>query len=174
MPTKPAADPRFGTLVEQMALNGQKNPALRAEVEGSSDGVVAIGLVYPARLERFTFRRYVKTQATFATKMLGAFRVQTPEGLHEGKPGDYLAIGVHGEMYPIDADVMEESYEEQAPGLFRVPVEPLEGTDRITEQPLKMKVEPDGAISEVSGGPLDHVVETGPTTPQPREQEISA
>jgi hypothetical protein len=41
-----------------------------------------------------------------------SFTCVTPEGTnYEGKPGDYLAIGVKGEVYPIGADFFARSYE---------------------------------------------------------------
>ena len=40
-----------------------------------------------------------------------AFIVETMEGNHYGKPGDYLMVGVHGEMYPCDKGIFEETYE---------------------------------------------------------------
>lgn len=58
------------------------------------------------------FREYRKTSTIFATKQDRPFKVHTLEGLHEGKAGDFLAVGIHGELYPIDAAVMEASYEE--------------------------------------------------------------
>jgi hypothetical protein len=33
------------------------------------------------------------------------------EGTMRGKAGDYLIIGVHGEMYPCDKTIFEETYE---------------------------------------------------------------
>ncbi len=39
------------------------------------------------------------------------FICHTPEGTVEGKAGDYLAVGVKGECYPIGKDYFAESYE---------------------------------------------------------------
>ena len=39
------------------------------------------------------------------------FTVETMEGNHLGKPGDYLMVGVRGEMYPCDRSIFEETYE---------------------------------------------------------------
>lgn len=39
------------------------------------------------------------------------FRVETMEGVMEGKAGDYLIIGVKGEMYPCDKTIFEETYD---------------------------------------------------------------
>jgi len=39
------------------------------------------------------------------------FRVETMEGTLEGKAGDYLMIGVRGEMYPCAKEIFEETYD---------------------------------------------------------------
>ena len=39
------------------------------------------------------------------------FHVDTLEGRMEGKPGDYLLIGTHGEPYPCAAEIFESSYD---------------------------------------------------------------
>ena len=39
------------------------------------------------------------------------FQVETMEGILEGKAGDYLMIGIKGEMYPCDKHIFEETYE---------------------------------------------------------------
>jgi hypothetical protein len=41
----------------------------------------------------------------------GGFEVTTPEGVVYGKSGDYLMIGVAGELYPCRKDIFEQSYE---------------------------------------------------------------
>jgi hypothetical protein len=38
------------------------------------------------------------------------FEVTTKEGKLQGKPGDYLMIGVEGEKYPIDKDIFKKTY----------------------------------------------------------------
>ena len=55
---------------------------------------------------------YRKTSITYAVQIGEPFQVHTLEGLHDGKAGDWLAVGLHGEMYPIDADVFAATYEE--------------------------------------------------------------
>ena len=32
-------------------------------------------------------------------------------GIMTGKPGDWLMVGIHGEMYPIDRDIFEKTYD---------------------------------------------------------------
>ena len=39
------------------------------------------------------------------------FSVETMEGVLEGKPGDYLMMGVRGELYPCDKEIFAETYE---------------------------------------------------------------
>ena len=41
-----------------------------------------------------------------------AFTVWTKEGVLVGKPGDYLAEGVEGELYAIDGAIFKKTYEE--------------------------------------------------------------
>jgi len=38
------------------------------------------------------------------------FIVDTLEGRHTGKAGDYLIVGIRGERYPCDRSIFEESY----------------------------------------------------------------
>ncbi len=39
------------------------------------------------------------------------FTVETMEGILEGKAGDYLMIGIKGEMYPCDKAIFDETYD---------------------------------------------------------------
>ncbi|WP_121353279.1 hypothetical protein [Flavisolibacter nicotianae] len=39
------------------------------------------------------------------------FRVETMEGTLEGKAGDYLMIGIKGEMYPCEKEIFEATYD---------------------------------------------------------------
>lgn len=82
------------------------------------------GLADPARRELAArnllpsagpFAEYRKTSTILAHRMAGPFEVLTDAGLMQGQAGDYLAIGVAGEMYPIAADVFDQSYEPVAP-----------------------------------------------------------
>ena len=43
--------------------------------------------------------------------LLEGFHITTKEGVMEGKPGDYLMIGVDGEKYPIDKSIFERTYD---------------------------------------------------------------
>ncbi len=44
-------------------------------------------------------------------RMKEPFQVETPEGTLTGKSGDYLLIGIKGEMYPCNREIFEETYE---------------------------------------------------------------
>jgi hypothetical protein len=60
----------------------------------------------------FPFRQAVKKPIPVrCMQMQEAFQVETMEGVLEGKPGDYLMIGVRGEMYPCAKDIFNETYE---------------------------------------------------------------
>ncbi|RYZ48835.1 MAG: hypothetical protein EOO14_21575 [Chitinophagaceae bacterium] len=39
------------------------------------------------------------------------FEIETMEGLMQGKAGDYLIVGIKGEMYPCDRAIFEETYD---------------------------------------------------------------
>ena len=38
------------------------------------------------------------------------FLVETMEGEMQGKKGDWLMVGVHGEMYPCDNEIFRKTY----------------------------------------------------------------
>lgn len=39
------------------------------------------------------------------------FQVQTMEGIMKGKAGDWLMVGINGEMYPCDQEIFEATYD---------------------------------------------------------------
>jgi hypothetical protein len=39
------------------------------------------------------------------------FEVETLEGVMKGRPGDWLMIGIHGEMYPCSKEIFEKTYD---------------------------------------------------------------
>lgn len=43
------------------------------------------------------------------------FTVETMEGTLSGKAGDWLMVGIHGEMYPIDREIFEQTYDLMPP-----------------------------------------------------------
>ncbi len=92
-------------------FDGKKSQARRDLLEASA-GPDEIVRADAAVLPIADWRSYRKTVLTFAARMHDPFEVDTLEGLHTGKDGDYLAVGPAGEMYPIDAKVFEQSYEE--------------------------------------------------------------
>ncbi len=65
----------------------------------------------PATAPTSDFRKYRKTALAEAQQINLPFRVQTLEGVMEGKPGDYLMRGVAGELYPCAREVFQTSYE---------------------------------------------------------------
>lgn len=94
-----------------MRISGGKDIERRKQVE--RHGTVDI----PIKVDEETVRlqmwpqAFRKTALTYAVPMVEPFVVETLEGVMEGKPGDYLAIGASGEMYPIDAAVFAATYE---------------------------------------------------------------
>ncbi len=39
------------------------------------------------------------------------FEVETLEGIMKGKKGDWLMVGIHGEMYPIANKIFKKTYD---------------------------------------------------------------
>jgi patatin-like phospholipase/acyl hydrolase len=74
------------------------------------------------QIERFTkgripdldFQEAVKKPIPVRCKQMAEdFEVETMEGTLRGKAGDYLMVGVNGEMYPIDKEIFEKTYDVQ-------------------------------------------------------------
>ena len=60
----------------------------------------------------YPFKKAVKKPvAVRCIQMQEPFKVETMEGVLDGKAGDYLMIGVRGEMYPCDKEIFHETYE---------------------------------------------------------------
>lgn len=58
------------------------------------------------------FRKAVKKPiAVRCIQIDTPFEVHTMEGIMKGKKGDWLMIGVKGEIYPCDAEIFKESYD---------------------------------------------------------------
>jgi len=55
--------------------------------------------------------KFRKKTTIHAVRMSHPFTVNTIEGIHTGKEGDWLAKGAAGELYPIDAKIFEKTYE---------------------------------------------------------------
>lgn len=86
-------------------FNGHKNAERAARVRAARVNPARLGATY------VDFEPYRKTTITYAVRIDEPFEVDTLEGIHTGEAGDYLAIGHHGEMYPIDAAVFADTYE---------------------------------------------------------------
>lgn len=56
-------------------------------------------------------RQYRKTAPAHAIQMGEAFSVETLEGTMAGQSGDWLMVGVNGEMYPCDNEIFLKTYE---------------------------------------------------------------
>lgn len=87
-------------------FDGKKDPERRVFAEEH-------GAIPTLAYETMTIAasEYRKTATIYAARMEEPFVVVTLEGVMEGKAGDFLALGVAGELYPIDAAVMAASYE---------------------------------------------------------------
>ena len=91
-----------------LRLDGKKDKERRQHHEDANTTVHIVG----AEGDIYYFKEYRKTTTTFAARIDEPFEVDTLEGVHTGKPGDWLAVGQAGEMYPIDAAVFAATYEE--------------------------------------------------------------
>ncbi len=59
------------------------------------------------------FKSYRKLPVVIqAVKILEPFTVDTLEGTHQGSPGDFLIMGIQGELYPCKPDIFAATYEE--------------------------------------------------------------
>lgn len=58
------------------------------------------------------WRTFRKTQPIRAVQMKVGFWVTTREGPMHGLAGDWLAVGVEGELWPIKDSVFRKSYQE--------------------------------------------------------------
>jgi hypothetical protein len=63
-------------------------------------------------IPKYKFQKAIKKPIPVRFKQINEpFKVETLEGNFEGKAGDYLIIGVKGEMYPCEEKIFEETYE---------------------------------------------------------------
>lgn len=58
------------------------------------------------------FRTYRKTTTTQAVQAPWPFIIHTREGRLFGRKGDWIAVGVRGEIYPIGKAIFGETYEQ--------------------------------------------------------------
>lgn len=60
----------------------------------------------------FPFKKAIKRPIPIEIyQMNEPFKVKTNEGVMQGKAGDYLMVGVKGEMYPCSKEVFEKTYD---------------------------------------------------------------
>lgn len=57
---------------------------------------------------------YEKTEPVAMVQMDKDFEVETLEGRMSADEGDYLAVGIEGEMWPLDKEIQEQTHEEVA------------------------------------------------------------
>ena len=63
------------------------------------------------QLPEFEFKKAMKKPVAIrCVQIHEPFEVVTMEGTMRGKKGDWLLIGVRGEMYPCDQKIFEETY----------------------------------------------------------------
>ncbi len=59
------------------------------------------------------FEHYRKLPVVIhAVQIDSPFEVDTLEGMHTGSPGDFLIMGIQGELYPCKPDIFAATYEE--------------------------------------------------------------
>lgn len=65
------------------------------------------------KLSKEGFKPFKKTSITWAKQMDVPFSCNTLEGDNiKGKADDYICIGIKGEVWPVDKEVFESTYEE--------------------------------------------------------------
>lgn len=58
-----------------------------------------------------SFKKAIKKPIPIrCVQIMEPFTVETMEGLMKGKSGDWLMVGIHGEMYPIDNEIFGKTY----------------------------------------------------------------
>jgi len=63
--------------------------------------------------ELLDFTEYRKKPIVIkAIQLNNEFEVETLEGVMRGDKGDYLIIGINGELYPCKPDIFEQTYDE--------------------------------------------------------------
>lgn len=94
-----------------IAFDGKKDPDRRRAVENGAAVVQLLGADGELIAERQTLKEYRKTSTIYAVRLDREFEVDTIEGTHTAKAGDWLAVGQAGELYPIDGAVFAATYE---------------------------------------------------------------
>lgn len=63
-------------------------------------------------LPELEYKKAIKKPiAVRCIQMDESFEVETKEGLMKGAPGDWLMIGIQGEMYPCANDIFKKTYD---------------------------------------------------------------
>ncbi|MFO7672135.1 MAG: PGDYG domain-containing protein [Lutibacter sp.] len=63
-------------------------------------------------LPKLVFKTAVKKPIPIqCSQIMESFEVETMEGVMKGKAGDWLMIGVTGELYVCDNDIFKKSYQ---------------------------------------------------------------
>lgn len=82
------------------------------------------------------------------------FEVQTLEGVMKGNLGDYLMVGVNGEMYPCAKNIFEKTYDiikEEIMSEKKIIMEKNGETKEISKEKLEeMSTNPDFQVTEES------------------------
>ena len=65
-------------------------------------------------LSQYDFKRAIKKPIPIRCLQIDEpFEVKTMEGVLKGKKGDWLMVGVSGEVYPCDREIFEKTYDLQ-------------------------------------------------------------
>ena len=65
-------------------------------------------------LSQYDFKRAIKKPiAIRCLRIDEPFEVKTMEGVLRGKKGDWLMVGVNGEVYPCHHEIFEKTYDLQ-------------------------------------------------------------
>lgn len=68
--------------------------------------------VSPKDIDGMKFKKAVKRPIPIrCVQMNEPFEVETMEGTLTGKAGDWLMVGVEGELYPCDSAIFERTYD---------------------------------------------------------------
>ena len=63
-------------------------------------------------IPEFKFKKAIKKPIPINCIQINEpFTVETLEGIMKGKKGDWLMVGVNGEMYPCDKTIFEKTYD---------------------------------------------------------------
>ena len=93
-------------MTERVRFNGWESTERREKiVEGGFYVVLPDGKLLQGK-------PYAPKGITYLMKMPVAFEVETMEGVVNGKAGDYLAVGLKGEMYPVRAAMVPIRFDE--------------------------------------------------------------